>query len=110
MQNCYRRQVLIMLLIELLCSLSIFAQPPPEYDVRIIGQGTATAINEAGQAVGVYLESSLYTAWVSKDGLTAEALPLPAGMTSAYARDINDAGIIVGNTSTSVYSAGEATI
>ena len=76
------------------------AQPAPEYEVEFLGAASGVhAINNSGVCVGDYLPpvSGAYErGWVSVDGGPLEFLPLPPGMQSSTARDINDAGQIVG--------------
>ena len=79
----------------------------PGYRVQFLGADfTATGLNEHGVVCGsVYVgtpETDLLAA-VSHDGQPFEILPLPPGMQSSRAHDINNAGVIVGSVSPSGY-------
>lgn len=79
----------------LACGGLAFADPP-QYAVTFLNAGiVSSAINESGDVVGTNL--SPMRAWVSVGGAPAVLLPLPAGATSSWANDINDAGVIVGS-------------
>jgi len=79
------------------CSLSL-AQTPPSYRVEFLGQGwTATGINENGDVCGsISHDGTSLLAGVSHNGGPFEYLPVPSGMRTSRAYDINDAGEIVG--------------
>lgn len=70
----------------------------PRYRVDYLGEGwTATAINQRGDVCGsMSPDGTSLIAGVSRDGRPFESLPLPPGMRTARAFDINDAGVIVG--------------
>lgn len=78
-------------------SAAIFASPPT-YRVDDLGAGwTGTGMNERGDVCGNRSpDGTLVLAGVSRDGQPFELLPLPPGMQSSRAHDINDAGVIVG--------------
>ncbi len=68
------------------------------YRVDFLGEGwTATGINELGDACGsISPDGTALLAGVSRAGRPFELLPLPQGMQTSRAHDINDAGVIVG--------------
>ncbi|GMV37672.1 MAG: hypothetical protein AMXMBFR61_21800 [Fimbriimonadales bacterium] len=71
----------------------------PKYRVQFLGPGTTgTGINELGVVCGnISLgDGTSLLAAVSKNGGPLVALPLPPGMQTSRAYDINDAGVIVG--------------
>ena len=73
----------------------------PSYRVQYLGTDfTATGLNEHGVVCGSVSvgtpEADLLAA-VSHGGQPFELLPLPPGMQSSRAHDINDAGVIVGS-------------
>ncbi len=71
---------------------------PPSYEVQFLGAGwTGTAMNAGGHVCGnVSPDGTALLAGVSRDGGPFEQLPLPPGMQSSRAHDINDSGVIVG--------------
>lgn len=76
----------------------------PLYQVEFLGAGwTATAINENGDACGTGPYGGFTRAGVSHAGQPFEPLPLPAGMVSSRAHDMNDDGVIVGAVCTNEY-------
>lgn len=79
-------------------SSAVLAQSPPSYRVEYLGEGwTATGINENGVVCGsVSPDGTSLLAGVSHAGGPFEYLPLPPGMQTSRAYDINDAGEIVG--------------
>ncbi len=79
----------------------------PTYQVEFLGAGTnGTGMNELGVVCGnVPTEGSVQRAAVWHVGQPFELLPLPAGMTTSRAWDINDAGVIVGDVGSSVTAA-----
>ncbi|MCU0305991.1 MAG: hypothetical protein MUC56_18200 [Thermoanaerobaculales bacterium] len=79
----------------------------PSYRVQFLGAGfTATGLNEHGVVCGSVTvgtpETDLLAA-VSHDGQPYEILPLPPGMQSSRAHDVNNAGVIVGSVSPTAY-------
>lgn len=78
---------------------STFAGTPPTFEVRFLGAGwTATGINEHGDVCGsMSPDGTALLAGVSRNGQPFELLPLPPGMQTSRAHDINDAGEIVGS-------------
>lgn len=70
----------------------------PTYSIRFLGAGwTGTGLNEYGDVCGsMSPDGTALRAGVSHGGQPFELLPLPAGMQSSRAFDINDAGVIVG--------------
>ncbi len=71
---------------------------PPSYDVHFLGEGyTGSGINQLGTVVGnLTVDGTRILAGVSHDGAPFELLPLPPGMETSRAHDINDDGVIVG--------------
>ena len=71
----------------------------PTYQVQFLGAGwTGTGMNEQGDVCGsMSPDGTALLAGVSHDGQPFELLPLPPGMQSSRAHDINDAGVIVGS-------------
>lgn len=87
----------VMLAAALLLALAdrqVPAAPPTYRAVPIAGVVGPSAINEAGTVVGT--NTSPLRAWVSHRGATPALLPLPPGMASSWANDVNDAGVVVG--------------
>lgn len=84
--------------IALLFAASIVRAAPPSYQVQFLGEGyTGTAINEAGSVVGnLNVDGTRLRAAVSHGGQPFDLLPLPPGMETSRAHDINDDGVIVG--------------
>lgn len=70
----------------------------PSYQVAFLGANwTGTAINECGDVCGnMSPDGTALLAGVSRGGRPFELLPLPAGMLTSRAHDINDAGVIAG--------------
>lgn len=81
-----------------LFAAAAFAGNPPTYQVQYLGTGwTATGINEHGDVCGsISPDGTRLLAGVSRGGQPFELLPLPPGMQTSRAFDINDAGEIVG--------------
>ena len=67
----------------------------PEYTVRFVGEGTPTAVNSLGQAVG----NAGGRAWIANPGGEPILLPLPTGATSSSATDANSRGWVIGTAS-----------
>ncbi len=82
----------------LLLAASVASAAPPSYEVQFLGEGyTGTAINESGSIVGnLNVDGTRLLAGVSHGGSPFELLPLPVGMETSRAHDINDQGVIVG--------------
>lgn len=74
------------------------AEAPPSYSVRFLGAGSVVAINNADTVVGLTTSATTgaQTPWISSAGAASTPLPLPAGATSAFPTDLNDAGVVVG--------------
>jgi len=70
----------------------------PTYSVRFLGAGwTGTGLNEHGDVCGsMSPDGTSLLAGLSRNGQPFAVLPLPPGMQSSRAFDINDAGVIVG--------------
>lgn len=71
----------------------------PSYRVQYLGDGwTGTGINSFGDVCGsMSPDGTALLAGVSRGGAPFELLPLPPGMQSSRAHDINDDGVIVGS-------------
>jgi hypothetical protein len=69
------------------------------YRVDYLGDGwSATGLNALGDACGsISPDGTAMLAGVSVGGRPFELLPLPAGMQTSRAHDINDAGVVVGS-------------
>lgn len=73
------------------------AEQPPSYRLHFLGDGSPSAINEAGLVVGARLVGgSTYAPLVSVDGAPWTTLPFPAGATNAFPTDVNEAGVVIG--------------
>lgn len=70
----------------------------PSYHAEFLGAGTSvSAMNDAGVVVGTGTLLSKYPrAFVAGPGKPTSFLPLPMGFLSSGARDVNEAGVIVG--------------
>lgn len=70
----------------------------PRYQVQFLGAGwTGTGINRHGDVCGsMSPDGTALVAGVSRGGQPFETLPLPPGMQTSRAFDINDQGVIVG--------------
>ena len=81
----------------LLASLPLAASAQgPSYTAQFLGAANhIDAMNESGLVVG-WVSQGNARAFVAGPNHPYELLPLPAGMVSSYADDINDAGVIVG--------------
>ncbi|MGH2570061.1 MAG: hypothetical protein ACRDGR_02465, partial [bacterium] len=68
----------------------------PTYTAQFLGSANhIDAMNESGHVVG-WVTAGATRGFVAGPGLPWQLLPLPAGMNSSAANDINDAGVIVG--------------
>ena len=77
--------------------ISAAAIGQPTYEVRFLGRAnSASGFNEGGDVVGMTDAFGGLRAYVSVGGGPIHALPLPGGMTTSVAYDINDNGVIVG--------------
>ncbi len=69
----------------------------PAWTVEYLGAGQgASAMNESAQVVGSTTVAPGIRGWVASAATGLALLPLPPGMVSSWAKDINDAGVIVG--------------
>ena len=68
----------------------------PNYQLKYLGIGSPSAINNNGVVVGVKLNGINYEPLVSSNGSTWLPLPIPVGATSVFPTDVNDSGVIVG--------------
>ncbi|MEP0845307.1 MAG: hypothetical protein HRF50_00640 [Phycisphaerae bacterium] len=84
---------------------------PPSYRVEFLGAGwTGTGMNELGDACGnISPDGTALLAGVSRNGQPFELLPLPQGMHSSRAHDINDHGVIVGAVCPNQYVVSQPT-
>jgi hypothetical protein len=89
----------ICLLVMLAGSSTPVGAQVPTYQVQFLGEGwTGTGINEQGDVCGsVSPDGTALLAGVSHNGQPFEFLPLPLGMQTSRAHDINDQGVIVGS-------------
>ncbi len=87
-------------MIALACASLVAQADVPSYGVQFLGADfTGTGLNEHGVVCGsvsVGTSTADLLAAVSRNGEPFELLPLPAGMQSSRAHDINDHGVIVG--------------
>ena len=74
-------------------TIAAIAAGPPRYEATFLGEGGVIEMNESGTAVGV-ASTNGQQAWVADP--TFRLLPVPEGMQSSVANDINDLGEIVG--------------
>jgi hypothetical protein len=83
----------------------------PSYRVEFLGAGwTATSLNERGDACGsMSPDGTSLLAGVSHNGQPFVVLPLPPGMRTSRAHDINDAGVIVGSVCPNQYVISQPT-
>ncbi len=83
----------------------------PTYRVEFLGAGwTATGMNEGGDACGsMSPDGTSLLAGVSRNGQPFEVLPLPPGMQTSRAHDINNAGVIVGSVCPNQYVISQPT-
>ncbi len=83
----------------------------PTYSVEYLGAGwTATAMNEGGDVCGsMSPDGTSLLAGVSHNGQPFEVLPLPPGMQTSRAHDINNAGVIVGSVCPNQYVISQPT-
>ena len=80
---------------------AIAAAQSPRYVPEFLGPFPAGKINSRGEMVSGIAVGSATRALVVRAGAPHELLPLPAGMTSSIALDLNDGGVIVGAVSPS---------
>lgn len=92
-------------------SVASASATPPSYRVHFLGAGwNGTGMNELGDVCGnVSPDGTALLAGVSHDGQPFEFLPLPPGMQSSRAHDMNDAGVIVGAVCPSQYVVTQPT-
>ncbi|CAG0952181.1 hypothetical protein PHYC_00258 [Phycisphaerales bacterium] len=83
----------------------------PTYRVEFLGAGwNATGLNERGDACGtISPDGTSMLAGVSFNGQPFQLLPLPPGMQTSRAHDINDAGVIVGSVCPNQYVVTQPT-
>jgi len=75
--------------------VSAIAQTP-KYTPVFLGPAQPGHINAGGEVIGRLTVAGNLRAVVMRAGEPDRLLPLPAGMISAVAKDINDAGVVVG--------------
>ncbi len=87
-------QTVITRLLPLILTSAAALCDSPSYRVDSLGDGwTGTGMNELGVACGsMSPDGTALLAGVSHDGQPFELLPLPPGMQSSRAHDINDEG------------------
>jgi hypothetical protein len=69
---------------------------PPQYTPQFLGAFTPGRINAVGEIIGSTMSAGALRGLVVHTGQPLQLLPLPAGMMSSRAVDINDLGVIVG--------------
>ncbi|MFN0141292.1 MAG: hypothetical protein ACKVQW_14545 [Pyrinomonadaceae bacterium] len=69
---------------------------PPVFELRFIGAGSPSGINNQRTVIGSRQLAGNYEPLVSLDGAPWTALPVPPGSMSTFPTDINDLGVIVG--------------
>ena len=74
---------------------------PPRYEPTFLGPGRAVAMNESAVVVGIDTSSG-QRAWIADP--VFRLLPMPPGMRSSVANDVNELGQIVGAIGPSDYS------
>jgi uncharacterized membrane protein len=79
----------------LFCSTSALGAPPV-YQLAFLGNGSPSAINNAGTVVGARVSGNNYTPLISEGGAPWALLPVPAGAMSVFPTDINDSDVVVG--------------
>ncbi len=102
----------LMLMVTALVCVSLTAHADvPSYRIQFLGAGwTGTGINDHGDVCGsVSPDGTLMLAGVSHNGQPFMFLPLPPGMQSSRAHDINDAGVIVGSVCPNQYVVTQPT-
>ena len=74
-----------------------WAQTPPRYTAVFLGAAVnTTGMNQVGACVGTTPIGTAQRAWIATARQPLTPLPLPAGMSSSSAEDINDLGVVVG--------------
>lgn len=68
----------------------------PQYTPQFLGTFTPLGINESGLVLGRTTVAGNSRALVIRAGEVEQLLPLPAGMISSAALDLNDLGVVVG--------------
>jgi uncharacterized membrane protein len=91
-------KLILLALIATASGLLRAAESPPSYTVRFLGAGSVVAINNADTVVGLTTSATTgaQSPWISVAGSAWTPLPKPAGATSAFPTDLNDAGVVVG--------------
>lgn len=74
------------------------ADQPPSFSLQFIGDGSVVALNNGDTVVGLRTNptTGVQTPLISVAGGAWTVLPSPAGASSAFPTDVNDAGVIVG--------------
>jgi hypothetical protein len=75
---------------------SLVAAQAPSYTPLFLGPFDPGRINEGGEVLGSITVGGAVRGLVVEAGEPYRLLPLPAGMVSSYAIDLNDSGVIVG--------------
>lgn len=76
------------------------AAQPPRYHAEYLGSFSARKMNESGQIIGTDEVAGNLRGFIVDPGDPIQYLPLPSGMISCWATDINEGGVIVGAAST----------
>lgn len=82
----------------------------PRYAPQFLGTFTPLGINATGEVIGGTTSAGASRGLVTRAGEAIQLLPLPPGMASSIAEDINDLGVVVGAVSptTSPEFSGQA--
>lgn len=73
---------------------------PPRYQAELLGPFFPGRINESGQIIGTVDVAGNQRGYIVSSGHPIQYLPLPSGMISSNAIDVNEQGVIVGAVST----------
>jgi hypothetical protein len=91
---------LFAVMMTLLVLPSLSAAQPPQYHAEFLGAFAPGRISENGRIIGTDTVGGNQRGFVVDPGNPIQHLPLPSGMASSVAIDINEQGVIVGAVST----------